>query len=200
MHLVVNLPIDEKAAFIAASLGDAKKTWSEPFNRGVSMAGKVPPLAATTSEDYGSKFLDVVPNLSLELIASQRLRDVFDRLGLKNVEYFPIAVTNWDSGAKHDYWVCNVVGTIPCLDRNRAKVRFSSSNPNKVFMMQRLAVEESAIKAFNDAREPDKRLRLFRLEEYPRYLLAAPDVAAAITAAGIEGVQLRKPDDCGDYL
>ena len=63
-----------------------------------------------------------------------------------------------------------------------------------------LAIEEQAITAFNEGRKPEQRLRLFRLEEYPRYLLAAPDVAEAVMAAGITGILFRKPDECGDYL
>jgi hypothetical protein len=200
MHLVVTLPIDEKRAFVAASLTNAKGSWSEQFNRGTLFSGKVPPLVVTTSEDYGSKFLDAVPNRSLELIVSQRLKEVLQGLGLTKLQFFPLKITDWDSGAKHEHWVCNVVGTIACLDRKRAEVHWDASNPNKVFMLQRLAIDESAIKAFNEARKPEEQLKIFRLEEYPRYLLASADIAKAVTDSGVEGIEFRKPEECGDFL
>jgi hypothetical protein len=199
MHSVLVFPRDEKAAYITESISDAKKKWFGSFYEGMRIEGKVPPLLATTSDDFGSVFHDAVNSRLLEFIISQRFLDVLLSLGMTNLQTFPIVITDYDTRKKYDYWICNVIGTLPCLDRERAEFSTRRSNPSEIMILRRLALDEMVIERHNRKLKPEEQLKLFRLAERPRYLLADESVERAVTAAGITGVEFRKPEDAGDF-
>ena len=199
MHFVVVLPKDEDAAFVDDTPESKGKPWPGVVNRGAPIKETVPPLTVTTSEEFGGKIYDAIRARISYLIVSQRFVDLLKSLGIKNVQLFPITVVENQSGEKYECFLCNVVGLIPCLDRKRADVDWDDDEPDKIFMLRRLAIDEKAIAAFNHGRAPEESLRIFRLEERPRFLLVDESLRKAALDAGLEGLEFRKPEECGDF-
>jgi hypothetical protein len=200
MHLVITIKSDPKGAYLVNSPAPAKGDWLESFNDGVAIKKKVPPLAVTTDDEHGSKFKDAIPNQASDFIISKKFADALAAAGVTNVQNFPVTVTDFAKKKQHEYLVCNVVGLVPCLDKARADIDWDTKDPKKIFMMNQLAVDEAAVDKFNKSRPARDQLKLFRLAEYPRFLLVSEDVAKSLQKAGVEGVEFRKPEMCGDFL
>jgi hypothetical protein len=200
MHLVITIKSDPDGAYLVDSPAPAKGDWLESFKHGVALKKKVPPLLVRTDPDHGSKFKDAIPNQGSDFVISPRFADALASAGVTNVQNFPVTVTDFASRKKHDYFVCNVVGLIPCLDRDKADIKWAKKDPTKIFILRRLAIDEAAIDKFNAALPARERLKLFRLAEYTSFVVVSEDVAKAVQKAGVEGVEFRKPKDCGDFL
>jgi len=164
------------------------------FNRGLPIGEKIPPLSVTTDDDHGTEFLDAIPNQGLLFIISTKFLDILKSLKLQNIQAFPLAVKDYESKKKHDYWICNVVGLIACLDRGRADAVWKKDDPQKIFMLRKMALDESLIEAHNKGKKADEQLRIFRLKEAPKFVIVSEDVRKAVMAAGIKGVVFQKPE------
>lgn len=200
MHYVIKIPSNPDVAYCVESPGPAKSLRPGMFNRGLPVKEKLPPLSVTTDEDHGSRFLDAIPNQGLLFVISKKLLDILNSLKLANIEAFPIIVKDYDSKRKHDYWVCNVVGLIPCLDRRRADVVWEDDDPQTIFLLRKMALDELLIEAANKGRKAQECLKLFRLKEAPQFLIASEEIRKAVLEAGITGIEFRKPEEAGDLL
>jgi len=199
MHFVITIKPDPAGAYLVDSPAPTKGLWLESFKHGVALKKKVPPLSVRTDPGHGSRFKDAIPNQSSDFVISPKFAEALTSAGVTNVQNFPVTVTDFASRRKHGYFVCNVVGLVPCLDRTAAEIKWAKSDPTEIFILRRLAIDEGSIEKFNAALPPEKRLKLFRLAEYTSFLLVSQDVAKAVQKAGLEGVEFRKPTDCGDF-
>src|SRR6185503_10186560 len=112
MHYAIKIPPSPDIAYCVDSPGPSKSLRPGMFNRGLPVAEKIPPLSVTTDDDHGTEFLDAIPNQGLLFIISAKFLDVLKSLKLPNIQAFPLAVKDYESKKKHDYWICNVVGLI----------------------------------------------------------------------------------------
>ena len=170
------------------------------FNQGLRVKEKVPPLSLTTDEDYGSKFLDTLAGRGLLFIVSKRLMELLQSLGLENLQFFPLVVKDFASRTKHDYWICNVVGLVACLDRGRCDAVWRKEDPSSAFILRKIALDESSIAAANKGKKPSDQIRLFRIKESSKFLVASDEIRKAAMSAGITGIEFRKPEESGDFL
>ncbi|RPJ05659.1 MAG: hypothetical protein EHM28_11640 [Spirochaetaceae bacterium] len=96
-----------------------------------------------------------------------------------------------------EYLVCNIVGLIPCLDTARAEITRDSKG-EEIFILRRIALDEASIRSYNNS--IGLPLKIFRLKESPKYIIIHSDVMQAMTGAGIQGIEFRKPGEAGDFL
>jgi hypothetical protein len=199
MYFVLRPVNDKNAASIRESPKDPTGKWSGRLNAGKPVTGKVPVLQAKTSPDHGDKLLDVVRNSLANLIVTEAFLDALDAAGVRNYQRMPLIVNHHADRKKHDYFMCNVVGLIECLDRKKAKVEWDDDDPGQVFVMTKLAIDAKKVAAHNDSLAEKDRLKLFRLQEAPRFILADDTVRDAVEKAKITGVEFKKPEECGDF-
>jgi hypothetical protein len=195
---VLKIPFRKDLAYCVESPGPSSdEVYPWHFTQGMAVNRAVGPLSMKTDKEHGRQFLDAIPCQGLELIFSPRCKQVLETIGLDNLQFFPVTVRDHFSKKKFEYWVCNVVGLVPCLDRTRAEVDWDKAGA-RIFMLKRLALDEAAISRFQ-AGAPCQ-LKIFRLAESDRYVIVHADVKNAVLAAGLTGIEFRSPEQAGDFL
>jgi hypothetical protein len=169
------------------------------FNHGVEVHGgpsgfsvKTDKKASDSKKAYAGAFYDAIPNQSLLFVISSRFLGALNDLGVTNVQTFPLTVTCARTKKKHDYFIANVLGAVPCVDRVKSDATWhDTEDPPRVFLMRSLALRDTAVR--------DAKLSLFRVAEHRRVLLVSADLAAALTERKITGIAFRPPEDFGDF-
>jgi len=198
-YYVIKVPSDKKTAYCVESPSPGTDEFKVgDYRIGEKIDYSVPHLKIKTDRDHDKNFSDAIPTQGLEFIISLRFLDLLKSMGIKNMQNFPITVIDCFSKKKFDYWVCNVTGTIPCLDLKKSEISFDKNG--EIFILRRMALNLQAIDSFNSARENDDKLKIFRLKEYSRYLIADESVRGAVINAGIKGIEFKKPEESGDFL
>jgi hypothetical protein len=199
-YFVIKVPSDKRNAYCVDSPGPLKddlRAWD--FRMGKEISFQVPLLSVKTDKDHGSKFLDVIPTQGLEFIVSLKLMETFKSLKLNNLQFFPLTVTDYKSKKKFNFWLCNIIGLIPCLDKNKADIVWNKTKDD-IFMLKKIAIDETVIEKFNETKKHEDKLRIFRLKEKEEYIIVHSEIHYACINAGILGIEFRKPEDAGDFL
>src|SRR5512138_2867830 len=155
-HFVIKVISSKKNAYCVDSPGPFKNdlhAWD--FRMGKDILQPVGALSVKTDKDHGAVFLDAIPTQGLEFIISGRLKNLFEELKLVNLKNFPVTVTDCFKKKKYDYWLCNIIGLIPCLDLQNADV-VRDKTGDEIFILKKLALDESAIQEYNSKLEPGK--------------------------------------------
>jgi hypothetical protein len=177
---------DDGDVFIDALPDGGPADWR--FAEGKPLAKEFPESATVRFSDNfpnGRRLLDFVNNISDVLIVSTRVREVFDAINIRNVEYLPITILNHRGKvAPGNYFIANVLGSEPAIDMEKSDV-VASNLDGEIATINNLVVDRESISS--DA-------KLFRAATLKTLFFIREDALAALTARGVSGVKTFDAD------
>lgn len=148
------------------------------FKRGVTVDVSVP--VARFVVDPRQERRDFLLNLPGWPLCSGRLRETLARVGVTNVQYFPVRlVTKSGRVLDSDYAVMNVLGSVKCLDWNESTFAAGSRDEGFASHFEKIALVHARA----------RRVKLNRLGENPGVLLVSLAVRRALEEARVSGVR-----------
>ncbi len=184
-------------------MADPYYVWAnEPASEDEAMIYGVPPVLASLglSFDEGSLVTAPVPLIEIErdadsqgtltdnliaagtqgLLFSSRLRAVFARLGIDNIQYFPTLIRNpFDGTQTTDYELANIRGRVWCLDRKASVIEALPHDPDHIQFIESLALDVARIGGHD----------VFRLGEKSQVIIASERLKRSCEGAGITGIR-----------
>jgi hypothetical protein len=134
-----------------------------------------PDLRLTLSNTSGPYRGDIIG--SLVMVFSSELKALLGRLGVDNVQYFPVELEDPRSKeVEGGYWLANVLGRVQCVARSALVER-----PSGLVELGPFAVDPARAA-----------LRLFRLHERPILLVVDQRLRDGLLAGDVLGVRLRE--------
>lgn len=118
-------------------------------------------------------------------LMSLRLKKVLDAAGVKNLKYLPITVRNKKTKKTYRYVAFNIVGVVAAADRKKSKLKSHDRDMRGDTSIHDLVIDEKKCEG----------LLMFRLYENWLTVLVHRKVKQAIERAGIDSVELVKPED-----
>lgn len=153
---------------------------------------KLPELTLNTDPEYVTNLSDLLLTGFDLHVFSQKLVDVLNTCGIKNIDYYPVKIIEHDTGKEIDsYCSANIVGNIPCLDEENSEC-FYSSKDNTIIGLDEFSIFEDKIKATS---EMDCEPLFFRLAEFEFIILVHESVKQRIEEEGVTGIEFIKPED-----
>ncbi|HEY6881547.1 MAG TPA: DUF1629 domain-containing protein [Polyangiales bacterium] len=120
-------------------------------------------------------------------IVSTAMRRVLEQTGVDNIEYVAARLEmEFFDEPMEGYWVCNVIGTLSCVDREA-----SSFEPG--------ARPDGELRSFQIDPARAYGLGLFRLAEDPRLVVVSRRVRAALEAVTLRGLAFQDTDTYDGY-
>lgn len=120
------------------------------------------------------------------LVVNRRLREVFEALGLENLQMFPIDI-ELVTGEVYEYFIINIVGKYDIVDYGKSDVEMDydfggvESYNSLIF----LDTEEMVLPS------------IFRWSEYLTVIIASDSVKMAVEAGGFTGIRFIEPEKYG---
>ena len=136
------------------------------------------PVVITLSDDSGDVWPDMLTYL-LPLV-SDRLKTIFEKLKIDNIEYYPVKLIDSDKkeiGTK--YWLANVIGLIECIDESKSDTEIHPISEN-LFIKTFFAIDEE--KAHGQ--------KLFRLREEKTFIIIHETVKEQLEPLNLVGVEI----------
>jgi len=159
--------------------------------KGISVSKEWPGDVSFPMDDDFKKLIklsDHLDNQQSFIIASPKLRNVFEDENVKYVEYLAIKVLNHKNRiASDDYCIVNSVTTQDCMDVEKSGVTWNRIVPEDIQKADHLTLDEAKIKT--DA-------TLFRVKGIRNAVFVRDDLAEKISERECTGMEFR---DIGDY-
>lgn len=195
-HWALVIDIKKEFAYIKEyPVGRPRLDWLD-WEKGCRQDVKADGIITTTSDEYPPLLTGGVPNIFSLPIFSKRLVEELKEIGVNNLELQPISIKNHETGeVVNDYFICNVIGLISCLDREHADCRWDRKDPQVVKAIRTLVISEGMIEKHNNGLVKEKVLKMFRLQEYPYVLIVDDDVKRLFEDLNIQGWKCIKPED-----
>jgi hypothetical protein len=127
---------------------------------------------------------DLLINLNCFLIVSDRLKAALTELGVKDVEYLPVAIKDHDDEVVGHYFVLNARAQVPMLDRD-ASGAFVLEGTDIINGIKSLVLDERAA-----ASAPS----LFRISGVHEYIVVRKSLAEALESKGFTNLRWIKPE------
>ncbi|WP_086931502.1 imm11 family protein [Agarilytica rhodophyticola] len=125
------------------------------------------------------KLFDFVSNLDEVLIGNKRVRDVFEQLGIENVEYLPVWLMNHQGEiASKDYTILNVLGSVDAIDMEKSKYRMGRIIKTQINRVKHLVLDNDNI--------PEE-AQVFRASSKLNEIFISDPLKQALEAAGLSG-------------
>lgn len=157
------------------------------FNQGKIVSDPVPPIEISRDSDSQGTLTDnlIAPG-SRGLLFSMRLRKLLGEIGVDNIQYFPVRVTNpADSTSTDDYMLANLLGRIACIDMAKSTLHMHPRFPDVIEFFDSLVLDESKIKD----------LLMFRVEGFSPLIVVHEKIKEACEGNGITGIVFYEPED-----
>ena len=103
----------------------------------------------------------------------------------KSLDYYPVILTNKESGQTYSYLAFNIVGLVSAVDFEASNTRVYDNKPVINVSIYDLVLDEQKIQD----------LLLFRLGEKSNTIIVHESVKQSIESAGIDTLQFIKPED-----
>lgn len=111
---------------------------------------------------------------------SNKLKLVFDNLGINNIIYYPVELINEQSGnTKAHYFLAIILDLVDCLESGAGR------SPAGRFILKNPIIDSTRVKNH----------RLFRLGEEPNLIIVDSHIKETIIAANLTNVLLKKLTD-----
>jgi len=121
-------------------------------------------------------------------VVSERLKQYFDKLGLKNIQYFPATVIEKEGEiAKTGFYAANFVGLIDCIDRDASDMRARTDKNGEltiIFRINKLVLKEKI-----SYQEP-----LFRPAYFTGIILLAEILKQKLEESDTTGIRIVVPE------
>ena len=145
------------------------------------------PLDITLSHEDDGYLTDnlVAPGFP-GLLISARLRTVFEKSGVDNIQYFPInLLTSTGTAPIHQYFIANIVGKVGCIDIDRSDITMTAGPPTIIDAIDHLVLHEHKIQNLN----------IFRLGEIPVVIFINSRIRDAVEKSRASGVSFYPIDE-----
>ncbi len=110
------------------------------------------------------------------LICSNKLKTLMERIGVDNIDWYPLVLDNEATGAQvNGYFIGNIVGTVDCVDWSKAVI-----DDDEAFF-GRLWIDPARAKGH----------RMFRLAGYEHHVVVDRTVKEAVERESISGLAVR---------
>lgn len=121
-------------------------------------------------------------------VVSERLKQYFDKLGLKNVQYFPATVIEKEGGiAKTGYYAANIVGLIDCIDVNESEMDSELDDNGELTVIW--SIDQLVLKEKISYQEP-----LFRPAYFTGIILLAEILKQKLEESDMTGIRIVVPE------
>lgn len=176
-------------------VGQPRIDWSE-WKNGLIQGDKAKGVTTVTSERYPAVLTAAISNRYSLPIFSKNLIDELNDIGVNNLEMHPITIKNHETGELNkDYFICNIIGLISCLDRMNSVWTADEDDPDEIVDIETLALSDKMIKEHNERLKGSPPLKIFRLEEYPRIVIIDKDVKHVWDRLNIQGWKCIEPQE-----
>ncbi len=129
---------------------------------------------------------DFQPNMMSNLLVSGRARKLIESLSVSNAEWLPVAIKDHKGNVVGpDYAFLNLLGAEDAIDMERSDYEMDSLEKDQIGVIDRLALNTSAI-------SPDA--KMFRCTKERRLILIRDDVHAAFEQAGLTGFKVYEAE------
>lgn len=168
--------------------------WGD-WDKGEKQGTKAEGAEVTTDERYPGILTDAIPHSFRLPIFSEKLINQLIGIGVTNFETHQVNIRNHESGeVRKDYFVCNVLGLIGCMDKERSEWDRGRSDPESVAGIITLVISEEKIEKHNKRLGKGKELKIFRLEEYTPIIIASDEVKKAFEEIKAQGWKFIPPE------
>jgi len=131
----------------------------------------------------------VLPDLMMEdsglLVASARVRTLFEAIGIEEVEWLPVQIEGLGV-VIGDHAILHALGTAPVLDMARSSYDLDPSEPSQILLLQAAVLDAVAV---------PPGARLVRPSTLRRMVLFRADLVAAMRAAGLNAGEFVSLED-----
>lgn len=156
------------------------------FDDGRAIETTPPQIEVPYSKHPDEYFTDniVVPT-RLGLLINETVKDVFDDLGVDNIQYFPAKLRERSTEeVREDYWIANVVGKHECVDQERSELELFGDGA--IMFIDGLVLEPDAATEYG---------HIFRLAEFPPVLVISDDLKRSLERADVTGFRIYRPEE-----
>lgn len=180
--------MSERSDEYEASIDDLPVRVSElelSFDSGSAMA-ESPPVIEVPLERHADESLTdnlVVPT-RLGLLINGKVKAVFDKLGIGNIQYFRARLVGPGGHADSSYWIANVIGARACVDTARSELTFFRDGG--IEFIDKLAL---------DLQPNVDHGHIFRLAEFPALLIISDALKGELESAGVTGFRIYRPEE-----
>ncbi len=137
--------------------------------------------------EKGGLKLDYVPNVLSWLICSDKLVSVFDKLDVKNIQVFPVILSNKKNTSEQlGYNVVNIISSVSALNWERSEYVTWDDDPNAIKFIRKLVMNSSCL---------NENLDIFLLAEGVAYIIVSEKLKVALEENNITGIDFV-PIEC----
>lgn len=159
------------------------------YDVGVSLIDSFPDRPSAImyyDEDYeGIKLYDFVPNMDSVLVVHDKVKTLYDTLGLDRIEYLPIRLCDHQKKiASDDYFIVNPLALEPIIDMEKSDCEMNPFRKTQVYRTKNLVVNK----------EVEIESKLFRASTKTDSIFVHDDVVVALDKAGITGYKVLKAE------
>lgn len=149
-----------------------------------------PHVTLIGDKDYPTLLSDVL--LCNLFVFSPKVIQLFDRIGIQDIDYYPVTVINHETGdADTRYKAAHITCNIPCLDFENSKYEYYSDGEGLIGVYEFSILEDKIPRIDELRRKP----LIFRLAEFDSHILADELVKNEFEKEGITGMKFTKPSD-----
>ncbi len=129
--------------------------------------------------EKGNTILDFVPNVLSWLMFTDKAVEVFKKLEIMNMQYFPIIIKKVGK-KEHSYSlnVINVLDSVEALDWEKSDYVSWEDDPKYIKFIRKVVLNKNASKS---------NLDIFRLQESKNYIIISERIRKAIENEGLTG-------------
>ena len=182
-YFVVSMSHDYRAGWIKHLSEDIDNDYE--LSDGVPMKANFPPTAEIEiDKDSGDMLTDIIPNIGMDLIVSEKVKKILESDGLvesDTLEYLPFVLKDKRGRVvKEQYYFVNSLLKIDCLDREKSDFSTYDDDDevcdvNGVFLLSDKVPEN---------------FRLFRLGEFPSVIVLRSDLVDRLNSEGVTGLSV----------
>lgn len=141
------------------------------------------------AERGGIRLADSIPNNTLLLIVSGKLKGLLESEASCEIEFLPISILDHEKvPVQDDYYIANVLYSIQCMDVEASDFVQSAMDESQVHHIKQLVLDHQKI---------PEQTNVFRLGEELDTILVRGDLANRITATGCSGMHFINLADYG---
>lgn len=125
-------------------------------------------------------------------VFSPKVVQLFDRIGIQDIDYYPVTVINHETGdADTSYKAAHITCNIPCLDFENSELEYYSDGEGLIEVYEFSILEDKIPQIDELGRKP----LIFRLAEFKFHILADELVKNEFEKEGITGIKFTKPSE-----
>jgi hypothetical protein len=180
--------VSNQGAVIETPAKGAPSNWR--FFKGKSLAAEFPTGAVLKfSKDFPKqyKLFDFVSNTLSLLIASQKVKDILDSLGIDNCEYLSVSIKNHkDKIVGPNYYIIHPLNGEEGIDMEKSVYDRDAFDENEIHRVRKLSLNKEQI---------SPSVHLFRFKPLPHDYFVDSILAIALKKSKVTGFRLLEADN-----